>query len=246
MKKEQDLLFIGATHGDEGFSVEVLRKLEQKYPKDQFGYDWIVGNPEASKKGVRFTEADLNRVAPGNPKSSIYEERRAAEIMDEAKKSGFVIDIHGTVADCGIVTIIPYPTLSNLVLASLLDIQRNVLWYSKVSLQKGPLVQFMDCPGIEIECGPKSSEVVQLDLELVLSKFLERQNNSSLVDYIQRLKDKEFYSVYDPLPENGEIYTDFTLSQNDEEEFYPFLSNQYPGLACYKMKRIVFEDLFLT
>lgn len=40
-----NLLFIAASHGDEGFSIPVLEKLEKNVPKEKYGYDWIIGNP---------------------------------------------------------------------------------------------------------------------------------------------------------------------------------------------------------
>lgn len=244
-RTEGKILFIAGTHGDEGFSRDVFRNLASRYPRNEYGYDRTVGNPRALRKGVRYTEVDLNRSAPGNPESNLYEERRAAQIVEQSKNYEFAIDVHGSVADCGIVTIIPYPTLPNLALASMLPIERNVIWYSKSSLEKGPLVQFTDCPGVEIECGPKSSGQIQIDLEEVLSKFLESRANSNLDDLIQKFKGKEFFNVYGRLDGDGSPYRDFVLSQNEDEEFYPFMSNQYPGIACYKMKRVSLENLFL-
>ena len=162
-----------------------------------------------------------------------------------SKKYKFVIDVHGTVADEGIVTIIPYPTLSNLVLASMLPVEKNVIWYARSSLEKGPLVQFTNCPGIEIECGPKSSEQTKKDLEEVLSRFLETRANCNLDGLIDNLRGKEFYNVYERLDRDRSPYRDFVLAKVGDEEFYPFMSNQYPGIACYKMKKISFEDQFL-
>ena len=30
---------------------------------------------------------------------------------------------------------------------------------------------------------------------------------------------------------------DFVLAEKDGESFYPFLSNEYSGIACYKMEK---------
>jgi hypothetical protein len=247
MEKQPQTLFIAATHGNEEFSLDVLKNIEQDYPKTVYAYDWIVGNPKALALGVRSTDADLNRVAPGDPTSDKYEEQRAVEIMEEASKYTFVVDIHGTKAECGVTTIIPYPTLRNLLLAAAFSIERNVIWYASVSLQKGPLVQFTRSAGIEIECGPKSSPTIQEKLNIVLRAFLDKGVNMTINELISSLEKKSFYTVYDVLKENGKTYSDFELVTENGEEFYPFLSaNQYPGIACYKMKKVNIEDFFLV
>lgn len=245
MKDKEKILFITATHGDEGFSREVFKRLAVSYPRNNYGYDRIVGNPRALRAGVRYTEADLNRSAPGDLASPVYEERRAAQIMQIARNYQSVIDVHGTVADSGIVTIIPYPTLPNLMLASMLPVERNVIWYAKSSLETGPLVQFVDRPAVEIECGPKSSEDIKSRLEAVIGTFLERRATWNLDQVIDNLAGKVFYNVYDRLDGDGTSYADFVLAQNGDEEFYPFMSNQYPGIACYKMRRVNIEEMFL-
>lgn len=234
--KEQKILFLTATHGDEGFSVPVFQRVEKQYPKGEFGYDWTVSNPRALGENRRFTEADLNRSAPGDPNSPVYEERRAAEIVELSSNFTCLIDVHGTVADSGIVTIIPYPTLENIILAKKVGVKRNVIWYSKSSLEKGPIVQFTNCPAVEIECGPKNETSTQEGLEKVIVSFLEEAEPS---------EQPEFYQVYGKLPTDGNIYKDFELATKGDEEFYPFLSNQYEGVACYKMRKVKFEDLFL-
>jgi hypothetical protein len=242
---KEKILFITGTHGDEGFSRDVFRNLTSRYPKNKYGYEQIVGNPKALRQKVRYTQTDLNRSAPGNPSSDIYEERRAAQIINLSNKYKFVIDVHETIANCGIVTIIPYPTLQNIVLAAMLPIKKNVIWYTRSSLKKGPLVQFTDCPAIEIECGSKSSEQTKKDLEDILGKFLETRTKGDLDSLINNLRGKEFYKVYERLDEDGEKYTNFQLAKKGDEEFYPFMSGQYPDTVCYKIKKISFEDLFL-
>lgn len=245
MERKRKILFIAATHGDESFSIGVLENLEKRYSRSEYGYDWIVGNPKALERGSRYIDTDLNRSAPGDPNGVSYEQRRAAKIMELSRRYTFVIDIHGTVANTGIVTIIPYPTLTNLVLASALSVERNVIWYARESLEQGPLVQFTQCPGIELECGPKSSKEIKIQLDEVLSRVLDRNTSWNLDALVDNLKRKEFYYIYDNQPDDGNTYTNFALTRNKDEEFYPFLTNQYPGISCCKMKKMRFEEIFL-
>lgn len=230
-KNKQTILFILATHGDEGFTIPIFQKIEKRYPKDKFNYDWIVGNPKAVELNSRYVDADLNRSAPGDSSSIIYEKKRAAEIIEFANNFDCVIDVHGSISDCGIITIIPKPTINNLLLAGTLPIQRNVIWYAKSSLEEGPIVQFCDPTALEIECGPKENKQVQKELEKIIIEIISG-------DYrISRLSEKEFYAVYGKKEADGNKYSDFVES-GDSEKFYPFLANQYPGIACYKMKKI--------
>lgn len=239
------VLFISATHGDEGFSIPVLNELEKRYPKDKFAYDRIIGNPKALKLSIRQTEGNLNRLAPGNPNSNIYEERRASKIMQIAKKYSCVIDLHGADSDCGIVIIMCNPTLSNFILAGMLDIQKIIIWDTKEDIKKGPLTKF--CPrGLEIECGSKTNLKIQKGLEKILTKFIKNYQSISIREVIDNLEKKEILQVYDKLMGIGKGLQDFRKTSRNNEDFYPFMSNQYPDMACYKMKKIKLENLFLS
>lgn len=233
------ILFICALHGDEGFGVNIMKKIEKELSPQKYGYDWIIGNPEAYKKNVRFLEADLNRVAPGNSNSKIYEEKRAAELVKLSSQYKFIIDLHGSVSDCDNVSIIPYPTMQNLILASMLGIKRNVIWYSKASLKKGPVTQFTQCPAIEIENGPQNSLVVQDRLEKIIKRFVKRLNSLSNTEVFSNISDIKFYAVYDKrFGEHDKNFKDFKLYRDGKESYYPFLANQYKGVTCYKMKEV--------
>lgn len=239
-------LILTATHGNEGFSVEVLQDLEKEFPRKEYGYDWIISNEKAFQKNVRFVGADLNRSAPGDKKSIVYEKKRAAEIIELSKQYDFVIDIHGTKSEFGIVKIIPFPTFSNLVLASMFSLPKNVIWYAKESDTKGPLVQFTHCPSLELECGPKNSPKTKGLLKSVLKEFLLLYKAFSKEIIFENVKKQEFYSVYGK--ETGDTIKrkDFALVKNKDEEFYPFLANNdYKEISYYKMKKVQLEKFFL-
>ncbi|HEY4515940.1 MAG TPA: succinylglutamate desuccinylase/aspartoacylase family protein [Candidatus Paceibacterota bacterium] len=243
MKKQ--ILFILATHEDEAFSLDVFKKLEKAMPKDLYGYNWVIGNKKALKKGVRFVDADLNRSAPGNSNSSVYEERRAAELIKLANEYNFIIDIHGTVSNAGIFTLIPKPTLQNILFAMTLPIKRNVLWYSRRSLRNGPIVQFCRPPALEIECGPKDDQKTNVNLEAILKDILKMLAKPAYEEVIKRLNQKTFFSVYGSQKEWDKNLRDFQLARINNEEFIPLLVSQYKDIACYKMKKVNFQDLFI-
>lgn len=238
------ILFISATHGDEGFSVKVLNELERKYPKFKYGYDRIIGNPNALAKNIRYLDADLNRSAPGNKKSRFYEEKRAFEIMKIAKKFEYVIDLHGADSSCGIVIIICNPTLPNFVLAGMLEIKNIVIWRTKEDLKSGPLTQFCKPAGLEIECGRKTDLRIQDKLKRILSKFMKTYQKIGIKKIMDNLKEKELYVVYDKQNIKDNSLRDFENTRRENETFYPFMSNVYPEIGYYKMKKIKFEELF--
>lgn len=239
-------LFICATHGDEGFSVEILKELEKQYDKEKFGYSWIIGNEKAYSQSIRFVDQDLNRVAPGNRNGKTYEERRAAEIVDLSKSFDFIIDIHGSDSNSGITTLIPYPTLQNIILATMFDIKRNIIWYAKSASKKGCLSQFVHCPAIEIECGPKNSKKTTRDLYVVLEKLIKRVDDFNVNRHLKESKLKEFYFVYGKeIGKPTKRQKDFVEVKKGGETFFPYLSGQYPDIACYKTKRVNFLEFFL-
>ena len=163
----RNFLIITATHGNEAFGVKTMRQIENKFPPKKHCYDWIIGNPRAFKKKARFTQADLNRSAPGNLESKIYEKKLAAKLINLSQKYKFALDIHGTNSKSGIFTLVTNPVLENLLLAASLPIKNIVIWASKSSLKNGPITQDTKCPAVEIECGPKNSKEIQKNLKFM-------------------------------------------------------------------------------
>lgn len=233
---KNDILFIGATHGDERIGVDILRELTER----RQDFDWIIGNPKAFEQGSREYEGDLNRSAPGNPTSDAYASRRAAEILRLAKNYCSVIDIHGTKANTGIFIIITKVTQENLELASRFDIQNIVIWPSFSPELRGPLSEFFSC-GLEIECGPKDSPIIREQLASILEAFLAARgtNRESAPERTQQ----RFYEVYGSLldDEQSPCLKDFEEITIDGETFCPLLVDEYKqrqSIVCYKMKRI--------
>lgn len=244
-KKRNKILFIIATHGNEGYSFEIFQKLEKKYPKNKYNYDWIIGNELAYQKNVRYIDQDLNRSAPGDITSNNYELKRAAEIMEITNKFDIIIDIHGAISKLGLVTIIPKPSFENLVLASLLPIKKNLIWAAKESEKNGPLVQYISKPGIEIECGPLDSKSLKKRLTTVLFNIVEKNFNQDLSYFMEIVKTKQFYQVYGLIKGANKVFNDFKKTTFKKETFYPLLSGQYEGIDCYKMKKVDFNSLFI-
>lgn len=215
-------LIITTTHGDEQFSLPVVREL-----KKQYEFDWIIGNPKATKKKTRFTKSDLNRCGPGNPKSLSYEERRAYAVIKKASRYNEVVDIHGTVSNTGLFIILSDPNWKNIELAKKIDVERVVFW---PSLQpKGPLTQFIP-NSLEIECGPKDKVETANELKRVLKLYLE--------DKPRKVKQR-YYIVSGILKaKTKKQLVDFVSTSLNGITFTPLLVNQYKGITCYILQEL--------
>ncbi len=90
------ILLIGATHGNEQLGTKLYPYIIKKHPELLEHVDFIIGNPRAYAKRVRFTESDLNRsYTVGN---GTYEQQRANEIQQHINqtKPDIVLDMHTT------------------------------------------------------------------------------------------------------------------------------------------------------
>lgn len=219
---KQKILIITATHGDEDFSIPLVKKLSSNYE-----FDWIVANKRALRAGKRYINSDLNRSGPGRI-DGLYEERRAYQIIKLASKYNSVIDIHGTTSQTGLFIILSDPCWKNIEFSKEIDLKKTVLWPSLS--ETGPLTQFIP-RSLEIECGPKDNESVGNQLYRTLEKFL---NN------IPPKIEKEYFIVSGKFKEDLSNLREFQKHKSKNEIFYPLMINQYTEkeIKCYKMQKL--------
>ena len=101
-KKGDTVVIFGGVHGNEPSGVRAM--IEFKKYLDLRGLQlnqgrvlFVLGNPEAYRKGVRFIDQNLNRVFLPEVESSDVEGQRAKEIMDFLKAYGqvdYFLDLH--------------------------------------------------------------------------------------------------------------------------------------------------------
>lgn len=245
MKK--DILFIAATHGDEQVGVNALKELTSAS-----SFDWMIGNVPAQKKNVRYTQTDLNRAAPGDINSPVYETRRAAELIECSKQYRYTIDLHGAKNDCGMFLIVTKISKENLRLASYFDIDRIVLWPSVTPEMQYPPSEFFPC-GLEIECGNKYAKETEVSLRESITSFLSSYKEKEMLsdeEVLRILADKQVYKMYGSLsPSTG--VTASSLSEFEEitcndEVFTPVFINtyeEYSDVLCYKLATVSDTDL---
>lgn len=232
MKKK--LLIICATHGNERIGLEAVEKLKSKGLSDYF--DVVIANQEALAKNVRFTDCDLNRSYPGNKESSLYEKRRAAEILEISRGYGYVIDMHEASSGTEDFIIIAKDRLPGSFPVDLVDMDTVLLWPEP----KGPLCEVVE-NAIELEFGVKDrdrEEVIE-KATMILEDFIGKIYTNE-----QRwVASQRVYCVYGTLNTEefgADIATleDFVETKVNGEEFYPLLVGQYldDNIVCYKMR----------
>ncbi len=225
---KKPILFLAATHGDESIGIEVLKDLGKSAD-----FDWLIANEKALELNQRFVDCDLNRAGPGNSRSEKHEERRAAEIIKQAKNYNSIIDLHGSKVDTGLFIILTKLSFNDLMLALQFNIKNIVIWLPSTTRDFGPLVEFIE-PAIEIEAGPKNDPGVARELKKIIKEFC---GNYSRPITKENLAGKNIYFVNGKLEKCDRQLKDFELTKIDDEEFYPLLAGEYE-IACYKMIKV--------
>lgn len=97
------ILVIGGMHGNEPLGIDLVRRLQNEKLEN---VDAMYANQQAIREDKRFVKEDLNRSFPGSIKSSVYERRRAAELLKVCASYDIVLDFHNTYCpdnDCSFV-----------------------------------------------------------------------------------------------------------------------------------------------
>ncbi|MBL8158853.1 succinylglutamate desuccinylase/aspartoacylase family protein [Candidatus Saccharibacteria bacterium] len=102
--KPTRVAIIGCQHGNEHIGRRVFKYYEHRLA-DYPGLTIILANEEAIAAGKRCIDADMNRSFPGNP-SGNHEERLAAELLPIVREAEYVLDLHTTSCEVGMVPIV--------------------------------------------------------------------------------------------------------------------------------------------
>lgn len=196
-----NILIIGGMHGNEPLGIEIVRALERDPVPNVSA---VFGNPMAVKKGVRFIEADLNRMFPGKV-GGVTEERRAAALMKATQGFDVVLDFHNTHAprnDFGFVGGGKYEKL--LPIAAALNIPRVIV------VDYNCINKFVPtCMSVEVSLDSAENSVPRWLKKIKALAELERLPNTklpSLYRYVSRvtreMQDREQFTweVGVPIP----------------------------------------------
>ncbi len=162
---KKKLLIISGTHGNEInpiWAVDKFKKISESNYRDE-NIEFIIGNPNAYKKGMRYIDVDLNRSFNINKESNIknlYEIERAEYLLNNFGINGFqpcdiAIDLHTTTSSMGTSIVMYGRRKKDLYLAAILQNKLGLPIYlhEKDQKQTGFLVEAWPS-GLVIEIGP--------------------------------------------------------------------------------------------
>lgn len=88
------ILILASQHGDEHLGEKLYAYIQSHHAELLNHIEYLVANPRARAKNVRFIESDMNRSYTGG--AGTYEERRASKILRYIEENNFdlVLDMH--------------------------------------------------------------------------------------------------------------------------------------------------------
>jgi len=108
---------VGGTHGNERVGVELVSTFEKNpsiFQRPTLKVTAVLGNPVATAKNVRYVDQDLNRQFASSAATEGVEATRAQELLSllgpksisDPSAVDFIIDLHSTTSDVGLVSMI--------------------------------------------------------------------------------------------------------------------------------------------
>lgn len=244
---EPEVAVVYCTHGDETAGKKAVERLLSSRPDFQRAVKFVFANEKAYKEEKRFIDSDLNRSFPGDLESEVYEERIAAQMMDELEDLK-VLDIHETGSS-------PTPfSLFTWMDDNTIGTLKDTGMEKAVEVSYTPGCGINCYGGVEAEFSPKGTEEAVEKAFQTLKQFLI--NNSILEGEKNKSKPK-IYGVYseEPRPDGSwnilcqnfeRVATGKTVAKNRNSErikaresFIPVLFNEdYSDILGFKAVRL--------
>lgn len=138
-----------ATHGNEDIGVDIISHLKDSLDLQQGTARFIVANPPALARGVRFIKQDLNRAYPGTHGAS-DEAGIAPQVLGLVEDADYVIDLHSTSSQTESFAIVTKKDEEQLRLAEMTGV-KNIVFIPRKE-EGYAMVDYVRC-GIGIELG---------------------------------------------------------------------------------------------
>ncbi len=199
------ILIIGATHGNELLGIKLYQRLLIKHSPLLEHVDFIIGNPRAYAKNVRFIEQDLNR-SYQDSSSKTYEAHRAQEIKKyiEQTKPNIVLDMHTTTCkqpNCLIIASLDDPMICRFLRAS----------HITKLLQVQPMgdIVTLSIPVVGYEVPNRAINVTLIDEIITDLDYFVRNTSRSPQKELFVMSDKIYKS--DVTPEQAATFVNFEM-----------------------------------
>jgi succinylglutamate desuccinylase len=243
---DPEFAVVGGIHGDEPCGKMAVEKFLDEDFEIQKPVKLVIANEKALSKGERFIETDLNRIFPGDPESEYYEERLAAEMVDELKGLK-ILDLHSTKSSSEVFAALSKLSEEKFELA-------KKAGATKISYNPNEKICSIDeyLQAVTVECGFQGTEMARKQAYEVLINFLAA---NQIIDQEYKVTEPEVYEVFDTVekPEyrftaenfqkvnKGEVFA----KKEDQElkadqSFYPVLmsTNGYDNILGRRAKRV--------
>jgi succinylglutamate desuccinylase len=241
-----EIAVVYCTHGIETAGKKAVERLLNEEPEFKEGVKLVFANEKAVKEDERFIDTDLNRSFPGNPESESYEERLAAEMMEELQDVK-VLDMHET-------EVSPTPfSLFCWMDEEIIETLQSTGVKKAVEISYTPGCGINNYGGVEVETGPRGTEKSVEEAYRVLKQFLV---NNDVLEGEENISSPEIYSVYgvEERPSNDfnaevenfvELASGKIFASSDEQvlkaekSFVPVLfAESYPDIFGFKAVRL--------
>lgn len=241
-------LFIVCQHGDEKTPLEVIKEDFQRVP-------FLLANPKALEKNVRFIEKDMNRSFPGNSYGS-KEEGIAMQILKDLKSTykdfESIIDLHTASCSTPAFVILTKISKKHMELIGQTGIDKVVVMSPTLASGKA-LVDHVPC-GISIEFGLEGTAMTRKRIKDFFNYFLSLKQKDKKIDYFRVFdvlkKENESEKLVREirafkLVKRGSRLTNYTGKiKSAHKDFYPILprSRNYKDLLCLMAEKIHEKD----
>ena len=239
---EPEYAVLACVHGDEKSGWKAIQKLKNSDYEIKKPLKLVLANEKAFERDQRFVDVDMNRVFPGDPESDRYEERVAAELLEEVGDLK-IIDLHSTASEDAPFAIVEYPSETQLEMLRSLGLE-EVADMTHVGA-KNPELEF-----VAVEVSEKSEDPGEDAFE-ILRNFLAAEG---VIEAEYSKSQPEIFEVYETeegagfefTAENfskvveGEVFAEKEDEKKvAEEDFYPVLMSNdgYENMVGFKSEK---------
>jgi succinylglutamate desuccinylase len=251
-----DILLIGGVHGDEPSGVYAIKTLQESIDESDLKktVGFVLANPRAIQREVRYTESDLNRLF-GRDSEPSYEQQRSKEISTLVDSADSVLSLHATQSDDEPFGLVNYDMIHH-IKRSLFKLSLSKAVIFTEDQYRGSLIKYDHV--LEIEVGYQGSQSAKNNALRLCKEFLSSQyafqSENQLMDL--QWSDCMLYKTVGKIAKQGE--TDLYVKNFDDippetvyassnqkqyisrERFVPILMSEegYESILGYRGKKL--------